>query len=691
MTGNKAKRVIFIGLDGLIPEMVEKFTAEGNMPNVARLMRGGTYSPMYSSPPVDTPTNWTSLATGAWTGTHGLNSFGIHDPGEPYEAAKGVGPNIFPPFANIAPHNLNQLSRAEYIWQAAERAGKKCILVNYPGGWPPNLKNGITMDGSGPYSSVLARLSYPASYATKEAGASEHSVRLELEPAVGWRNPPPSQATPLEGSLLIAGEVGVKVSGGAWQLGDSEGAATSAGVVYPVLLVATSAAGYDTLYLFRSRNASSPLAVLQPGEWSAWLYDDFQTEYGKVKAQFRVRLTSLSRDGQGVRIDRSAIFNPTGWAYPAEIATELIEDAWRHEDATKTLPAGVDGSDSLVHSLTALCQVYESIADQAVGIARSACYLGQKYPWDLLFAQIHAPDGLNHEALNGIFPEWPLYDPVKGESYWDKFRREYRVLDNMVGEIVRTLADEETLVVMVSDHAAIPTLKTVWPVKAMVEAGLMAFQDDGQGRQVLDWSRTKVVLGAHPMENLWVNLKGRDPQGIVEPGEEYERVRSEAIKVLYSLRDPENGQCPITLALRKEEAAFMGQWGDHIGDVVYYYTPGYAEQLNISSIEPIDPGLVPETGFTPVGEGMPTKYGAMQGMHHPYLPTAKYGGCSVQGVFIMAGPGVKKGHRLSVPPWTVDVTPTICHLAGLPRPQQSEGKVISELKDSGLLAPAATD
>lgn len=691
MIGKEIKKVIFIGTDGLIPEMVEKFTTEGNMPNVARLLQAGTYSPMYSSPPVDTPTNWTSLATGAWTGTHGINSFGVHDPGEPYEAAKGVGSNIFPPFANIAPHNLNQLSRAEYIWQAAERAGKKCILINYPGGWPPNLKTGITMDGSGPYSSVLSRLSYPTSYSTQGAGASDRSVRLDLKPAAGWRDLPPSQATPLEASLLIAGEVGIKISGGEWQLGDSSGNREETAVVYPLVLVANSVDGYDTLFLYRSKNDVSPLAVLRPGEWSAWLYDDFQTEYGTIKAQFRVRLNSLSQDGQSLRIDRTAIFNPNGWAYPSEIAEELIEDTWQRDYVTEALPTGGEGSDSLVHSLTALCQVYESIADQAVGIARSACYLGQKYPWDLLFAQIHAPDGLNHEALNGIFPEWPLYDPVEAESYWNKFRREYHVLDNMVGEIVRTLADEETLVVMVSDHAAIPTLKTVWPVNAMVEAGLMAFKEDSQGRQVLDWSRTKVLLGAHPMENLWVNLKGRDLQGIVEPGEEYEKVRSEAIKVLYSLRDPENDQCPISLALRKEEAAFMGQWGDHIGDVVYYYTPGYAEQLNISSIEPIDPSLVPESGFTPVGEGMPTHFGAMQGMHHPYLPTAKYGGCSVQAVFIMAGPGIKKGYRLSVPPWTLDVTPTICHLAGLPLPRQSEGKVISELEDSDIMASTATD
>ncbi|MCL4458915.1 MAG: alkaline phosphatase family protein, partial [Chloroflexi bacterium] len=137
MGSAKVKRVILIGLDGLMPEMAEKFVAEGNMPAIKRLMAEGVYSPMYSSPPVDTPTNWTSLGTGAWTGTHGVNSFGIHFPGEPFDQVHRVSENIFPKFPNMAKETLNQLSRAEYIWQAAERAGKKCILVNYPGGWPP--------------------------------------------------------------------------------------------------------------------------------------------------------------------------------------------------------------------------------------------------------------------------------------------------------------------------------------------------------------------------------------------------------------------------------------------------------------------------------------------------------------------------------------------------------------------------
>ena len=46
----RPSKAIVIGIDGLMPEMVEKFTAEGHMPHLARLMKRGVYSPMLSSP-----------------------------------------------------------------------------------------------------------------------------------------------------------------------------------------------------------------------------------------------------------------------------------------------------------------------------------------------------------------------------------------------------------------------------------------------------------------------------------------------------------------------------------------------------------------------------------------------------------------------------------------------------------------
>ncbi|HIQ04075.1 MAG TPA: hypothetical protein EYH31_00065 [Anaerolineae bacterium] len=671
----RPQRALFIGIDGLMPEMVEKFTAEGHMPNLARLMREGVYSPMLSSPPVDTPTNWTSLSTGAWTGTHGINTFGIHFDGERFEEMHRVNASIFPEFADRAPVYMNQLCRAEYIWQAAERAGKRCILVNWPGGWPPTSESLVVIDGSGPYSSVLSRLSTPHTYATDGGDAT---IPIVVHQAAAQSGKTDSSLPPLESALVISGEGTLHPDGDGWR---AQGVGElDAALFYRLSVTASSTNSYDRVSVYRGLSSGELLTTLAVGEWSPWLWEEFSTRFGRVRAKFRLRLLRLSADGRDLVLYRTTLFNTRGWAHPPSAADELIEDLFVQGQAQGRVGLlETDGAATDVHPIMPLCQVYESISDQARGLALATRYLAAHYPWDLLMVQVHAPDGLNHEALNGISPHWKRYDPVEAERCWDRFRAEYHVLDRMVGEIVDACGDEDTLVLVVSDHAAIPTTRTVWVGQALVDAGLLVYKEDEDGRWVMDWERTKVVLGDHPLaENVWVNLKGRDPDGVVEPGAEYEAVREAVIQAFYTLRDPETGQCPVALALRKEDASFLGQWGDTVGDIVYYLTPGYASSGTICSLGPIDPQTIARQHFQWIEEGIESPYfAAMQGLHNPYLPNARYGGCSNRAVFVIAGPGVRRGYRLPVPPWTPDVVPTLTYLLGIPAPAQAEGKIVS--------------
>jgi predicted AlkP superfamily phosphohydrolase/phosphomutase len=659
-------RAIVIGIDGLMPEMVEKFTAEGQIPHVARLIERGVYSPMLSSPPVDTPTNWTSLATGAWTGTHGINTFGVHFDGERFEEMHRVNPSIFPPFVDQAPWYLNQLCRAEYVWQAAERAGKRTITVNWPGCWPPNAESLVTIDGSGPYSSVLARISNPHTYAT---GGRAGAVPLVVRAA----------GAGLESALVISGEGSLEPAGEGWQVAEDE--AVDPGLCYRLAIASSSGDGYDQVTVYRGMAGDKVVIVLEEGVWSPWLWDEFPTPYGRVRAKFRLRVVSLSPDGQSLVLYRTAIFNTRGWAFPEGIADALIEDLFEQGQAMgREGLLETDGGGEDLHPIMPLCQVYESISDQARGIALATNYLAANYSWDLLMVQIHAPDGLNHEALNGLSPHWALYDVTNAETYWERFRSEYHVLDAMVGEILDACADEDTLVIVLSDHSAIPTTRRAWVGQSLVDAGLLAYRETEGGQSVIDWTRTKVVLGDHPLaENVWINLRGRDPDGIVEPGAEYERVREQVIQAFYGMRDPETGQCPVALALRKEDAAFLGQWGDTVGDVIFYLTPGYAPDATMRSLGPIDLDEAQRLQYTLVEEGLASDYfAAMQGIHHQYLPHVEYGGCSNRATFVMAGPGVRSGCRLRVAPWTPDVVPTLVHLLGFPLPEQAEGKIIAE-------------
>lgn len=65
MRRREIEKVVVIGIDGAIPELVKKFAAEGVLHNISELMKNGVFSELLSAVYTDTPTNWTTIATGA--------------------------------------------------------------------------------------------------------------------------------------------------------------------------------------------------------------------------------------------------------------------------------------------------------------------------------------------------------------------------------------------------------------------------------------------------------------------------------------------------------------------------------------------------------------------------------------------------------------------------------------------------
>jgi len=655
MARRLARKVMVVGMDGLMPEMVERFVAEGALPTMGRLIREGTFSPMLSAPPVDTPTNWTSLATGAWPGTHGVNSFCIHEHGQPWGVENYVRFrwNIFSRFPNRPPAYLNRFCQAEYIWQAAERAGKRCILVNWPGAWTPNIKRGIVVDGAGPLSSVFSRLAYPALAATPDGVPSgEQAIPLTVAPLPGTASPWTTRRPTLGAPLPLLPQQG----------------GISRSPVYWLMVTSSGGQEYDSVLVYSDRKAEQPLAVLRSGEWSGWLHETFDSPHGPLPARFRLKLAALNGDGRGLVLRRSAIWYLEDWCYPAALAEELVDDAFAREELTDI---AATGGHKTVSRVSPLCEVTESVEDQAMSIAATCAHLASHYDWDLFMAQIHAPDAINHDRLNGLCRDWAHYDPSKEQECWDAFRHEYRVLDTMLGEIMATTTEAAPVVIALSDHGCIPTARIAWVGKALLDAGLLVLKTDPvTGKLSTDTTRSRVILGDFPLaHNIWVNVKGRERDGIVEPGAEYEQVREETIRALYAMRDPETGRCPVALAMRTEEAGFLGPGGPTIGDLLYFCAAGYTPEFWMHSVGPFDPQLMPPCGFAPAS-------GEVQGIHHAYLPTQEYMGCSVRATLMMAGPGIRAGHRLPRPPWTVDIAPTIAHLLGIEPPRTCEGSII---------------
>jgi predicted AlkP superfamily phosphohydrolase/phosphomutase len=270
-------------------------------------------------------------------------------------------------------------------------------------------------------------------------------------------------------------------------------------------------------------------------------------------------------------------------------------------------------------------------------LADVAHYLTSNRPWDILFVETHASDYCDHFFIGQS-------DPISGAGAETRKRcrtgldKTYASIDRWIGRIFE-IADEHTVVVIASDHGGTPSQFTPVDVNAVLEKAGLLYRNGGE----IDWSKTRAARVG--LIHIFINLKGREPAGIVDPSD-YEKTRREIIDALMIYRDPDSGRRPFTLALTREDAEVLNLWGDLIGDVVYAVHPGF------------------------------------DGAHGQHLPVGTFGLSGQHSVFIMSGPGVRKGSALEKQVRVVDVAPTLCYLLGWPMPKHVEGGIIYEaLKD----------
>ena len=602
----RPSRIVVIGFDAPIPERVYKYAVEGKLPNIRRLIEEGVYCENCLVPhPTITPPNWTTIVTGAWPGTHGITCFNLHKPGMPldqtYEAFDSSD------------------CMAEYLWEAAERAGKRAIVLNYPSTWPPRGEAVVQIGGAGLAVNewrwrlprgLRVTLGDSMLFSTDEYPLAR---RVELREAEGWVNMPSSVKRALEAELLV----------------DFPRALFKVEPVKWYLLLPDFGEGFSRALISKERDFKQVFADLKPGEWSPVIIEEFETEKGPFKASFKFKLVELSPDASRLRLYLTPICALRGNSRPDGLVEKI-------QEISQGLPLP---SHSVYYEALKLGWVdhetfLELVDMEHTWLADAACWLMENFKWDILVMHAHCPDWAYHVFSNKL-------DPMTAESreeveeYTRLEEGFYKSLDRMVGRIVEK-AGSDALIVLTSDHGAKPSGRPFPLAQILEEAGLLAYREEG-GRRVVDWDKTLAV----PQRScyVYVNLKGRDPHGVVPP-EEYEEVRDRIIRALYDYTDPETGIKPVVFALKREDARVIGLYGERVGDVVFALRGEYA------------------------------------GQHGPHITTARYGIGSLKGLLIMKGPGVKRGVKLERTVWLTDVVPTICYLAELPIPRNAEGAVI---------------
>ena len=537
---DRPQKALLIGIDAAVMRRWRRFVEAGELPVGRRLLDEGCLATnCLPAMPTLTTTNWATIATGAWPGTHGIVDFNPRRPGDGFEDS-------------VQAFDARDL-RAETVWDAAARGGRSALVVNYPASWPPK---GTDLAGRG--------------------GETP-----------GGRCP---QGAPPPGQLVMIGGAGIEFD--EWRIG-LEGKANRVALAAeqrfcaadeplatrveaprpggaPVLCRFTYRNAYEPVETdfalacrvdvdqgrprasFTVRGEDAPAAGLAPGQWSDTIRRPFRVGGQDVTGAFRLKLLELDADAGRFRL----------------YVTDLCRLRWlEHPDGALGDISGFGGFptpgvgwDSVRTGCLDLDTFVELTAMATEWLGDACVQLLRTHEWDLFCTHFHAVDSFYHLLSQGL-------DPAQARDPAERARHEaaeiavYRGIDTAVGRILDAV-DVPAFTVLISDHGAKPTTRMI-PVAAILEdAGLLARRADG----TVDSGRTQ----AAPYGSCFVsvNVQGRDPKGVVAPSAAAS-VREQALAALQSYRDPETGLCPFTVVLRKEDARVLGLYGDGVGDVVY--------------------------------------------------------------------------------------------------------------------------
>ncbi len=498
-----SERFVVLGFDGVDPDLVRARWAKGELPHLKALADEGTFAELRSTTPPQSPVAWTTFATGTLPGKHGVYDFLARDP-RTYLPKMGFVEYLPPRFdvygepeGSIGGRNLR---RGEPFWKLASDAGVGVRIVNVPYSWPPDeVTNGGVASGLG-LPDLRPTNSTSTIFSTDFAGGKPPSLGgVRAEPltmtngaAAGRIEGPVRSTSGARGSLAVG-----------FRLVDGKPG---------VLEIATSTVAFE----------------VPTGAWSDWLVVDLPAGPTTIaKGQVRFRVIEANADRVHVYMTPVGADPAEPWvplSHPPSLAEELAAVAGRYktvgwEEDTQALNTEQVPEDVFLEEVA-------EVMEQRRTMALAALDAG---PPPLFVSVWTGTDRVAHMLWRLTDPTHPRYDAALAAKHGDAIDRVYDGMDAIVGEVRAKLPPDTTLVLM-SDHGFGGFARQFHVNRWLADEG---YYVPG------DWSATRAY--AVGTGQIYVNLQGREQQGVVGFGAEYDALVAEIATKLKALTDPQTG------------------------------------------------------------------------------------------------------------------------------------------------------
>lgn len=624
-------KLIILGIDGMDPLLLRRFIAAGEMPHFAALAAQGSFLPLQTSIPPQSPVAWANLITGMNPGGHGIFDFIHRDPATltPFFSSSQVkapehnlrvGGWVIP----VSEGKVELLRHGKAFWQYLDERKIPTVVVRMPDNFPPAPEQGKSLAGLGTPDLL--------------GGYGTFSFYTDAP-------------------IFTPGPVG-------------------GGVIYPVRVVddRIEAQLHGPMNSFRKGNPEltipytvdldtvEPVArftiqdqqfILRVGEWSSWIRVTFTFVPGLesitgicrfylkgTRPQFELYVSPLNIDPANPALPLST---------PQDYSRDLVRDVGPFytqgiAEDTKALTASVFSDDEYLQ------QAHLVFEDQR----RLFLHELARFRTGLFFYYFSSIDQNSHTFWRAIDQKSPAYNAQLAAKYGHVIEDYYVKMDSMLGEALKA-ADADTTVLVVSDHGFAPFRRSFNLNTWLVDNGYLVLRGGARPRSGLnifadaDWSKTRAYgLG---LNGLYLNLRGREKNGIVNPGAEADALQVEIAAKLGAVRDPKDGQLVITRVDRASEAYF-GSATALAPDIIVGYNRGF------------------RVGWDSVLGGMPANI--LEDNSEPWS-----GDHCIDYTLV---PGVVLSNRKiqAARPSLIDIAPTILADFGIARPSTMQGHNIFE-------------
>lgn len=550
----QTRRVVVLGLDGLDPELVDRYLATGALPNLARLRDEGVYARLGTTWPPLSPVAWSSFSTGTNPGKHNIYDFITRDRGdyrprlsstriEPPPRLLRLGKFMLP----LSRPRISLLRRSKPFWKVLGDAGVFSCVLRVPITFPPERFYGLQ----------LAAMCVPDLRGTQ--GEYTHFVESTSANADNMGASPESPHFARRQGSIVSGVL----------LGPENPLRSDGRRAEVHWQVTAKKNGRYEL------SVSGKQVELELGRHSDWVRVTFTlAPLAKIRGICRFLLKKFDAPFEmyctPINIDPEKPVMPVSSppAYSAYLANRFGSFATLGlAEDTAALSAGVIDRNEFLEQTFAIENEREQMFFDALRHVRRG----------LIACVFDGPDRIQHmfwREQEHKPPGTPAAETTPSDH--DAIRAMYARMDALVGRTRDAIGPDTALIVM-SDHGFKPFRREVDLNAWLLSEGLLRLKDgatmtDVSYLQEVDWSATRAY--AIGLAGIYLNLKGRESAGIVEPGDEANALKQRLCAALTGLKDGPGGATAIHEAVKSDDV-YRGPYVNEAPDIIVGYNVGY--------------------------------------------------------------------------------------------------------------------